>query len=331
MTTRRSLAARWAVALALLAAAAPAIAAGEAAPPDTSGLKDLTPEELLVRASSSALQYAPLIAPATRLLVADPERSLPCLIARLDTDDVRERIAVEDILFRIGAGAVEALVDALPVEARRTDTTRGARLAAGVLGRVGDARAVDALVAIHEHEDWKLRAAVAGALGGIGDEGADRALVALLRDDNEIVRKSAAVALAQTETKSPAPTMERGAVDALVAALDDPFYCVRYAAAGALAAAGEPAADDLAGIAASGSDRRALLAVRALGDAGSKRALGTLRALLDSPDWAVRAEAAGAIREIGPDGGARKDLERLLRGETHPLVRSCAESAIARE
>jgi len=329
MTTRRSLAARWAVALALLAAAASARAADQAAPPDTIGLRNLTPEELLVRASSSALQYAPLIGPATRLLVADHGRSLPYVITRLDTDDVRERIAVEDILFRVGADAVQALVDALPGEARRTDTTRGARLAAGVLGRIGDARAVDALVAIHEHEDWKLRAAVAGALGGIGDERADDALVALLRDDNEIVRKSAAVALAQVESKSPEPSLGRGALDALVAALDDPFFCVRYAAARALAAAGEPAADDLAGIAASGPDRRALLAIRAMGDAGSRRALGALRALLDSPNWTVRAEAAQAIGAIGADGGARTRLEKLLRSETHPLVRSCAEAAIA--
>jgi HEAT repeat protein len=328
MTTRRSLAARWAVALTLLAAAAPALATDESAPPDTTGLKDLTPEELLVRASSSALQYAQLIGPATRLLVADHERSLPCLITRLDTDDVRERIAVEDILFRIGADAVDALVDALPREALRTDTTRGARLAAGVLGRIGDARAVDALVAIHEHHDWKLRAAVAGALGGIGDDGASRALVALVRDDNEIVRKSAAVALAQIEAKSPSRSLDRGALDALLAALDDAFYCVRYAAAGALAAAGEPARDDLAGIAASGSGPRALLAIRALGDAGSKRSLGALREFLASADWTVRAEAARAIGAIGPDGGTRRHLEGILKGETHPLVRACAQAAI---
>jgi HEAT repeat protein len=312
-------------------AAAPAVAAEGVASADTTGLASLTPAELLVRASSSALQYSALIAPATRLLVADYELSIPYLVTRLDTDDVRERIAVEDILFRIGEPAVGPLVDALPGEALRTGTTRGARLACGILGRIADARAVDALVAIHEHDDWKLRAAVAGALGGIGDPKAARALVALLRDGNEIVRKSAAVSLMQIERKSPDAGLYRSAASALIAALGDPHYCVRYGAAGALAEMGEPVTPDLIALAKSGTGAPALLAMRALGDGGSKEASGALRGLLESPDWVVRAEAARTLGKLGPDGAARRSLRRLLESEEHPLVRACAQAALGAE
>jgi HEAT repeat protein len=308
--------------------ASQALAAEDIAPADTTGLADLSPAELLVRASSSALQYSALIGPATRLLVANHEQSIPYLVTRLDTDDVRERIAVEDILFRIGEPAVGPLVDALPHEALRTDTTRGARLACGILGRIADARAVDALVALHEHDDWKLRAAVAGALGGIGDPKAARALVALLRDHNEIVRKSAAASLTQIERKSPERDLDRSAAGALLAALDDPYYCVRYGAATALAEMGEPVTPDLIALAESGTGQRALLAIRALGDGRSKEAPRALRGLLESPDWAVRAEAARALGKMGTE---RRSLRKLLDGEEHPLVRASVEAALALE
>ena len=313
---------------ALVLAAAPALAAEEPAAPDTAGLVNLTPEELLVRASSSALQYAALIGPATRLLVSGYERSVPFLITRLDTDDVRERIAVEDILFKIGSNAVEPLIGALPHEAQRTDTTRGARLAAGILGRIGDGRAVDALVAIHEHAEWKVRASVAEALGGIGDARAARALAALLRDENEIVRKSAAVALAKVERKTPGRDLDGDVVRALVSALDDPFYSVRYGAAGALGAIGEPVIPDLATLAEDGGGAARLLAIRALGETGSPGARRELRALLKAADWPARAEAARALGKIGLDGASRRDLERLLRREDHPLVIASAKSAL---
>ncbi len=324
MTIARTLAAVCVAA----ALAAPALAKEDVAPADTSGLAGLTPAELLVRASSNALQYSALIGPATRLLVANHEQSIPYLVTKLDTDDVRERIAVEDILFRIGGPAVVPLVDAMPGEARRTDTTRGARLACGILGRIGDSRAVDALVAIHEHDDWRLRAAVAGALGGIGDPNATRALVALLRDPNEIVRKSAAFALTQIERESPDHELPGGAASALLAALGDPYYCVRYGAATALAEMGEPVTKDLIAVAESGTDQRALLAIRALGDGRARAASGPLRRLLGSPDWAVRAEAARALGKIGTE---QKSLRMLLEHDEHPLVRAHAGAALAIE
>lgn len=322
MTTARVLAV---LCITAALAAGPALAAEDVAPADTTGLASLTPGELLVRASSSALQYSALVRPAARLLVAGHEQSIPYLVTKLDTDDVRERIAVEDILFRIGEPAVRPLVDALPDEALRTDTTRGARLACGILGRIGDARAVDALVAIHEHDDWKLRAAVAGALGGIGDPRAARALVALLRDENEIVRKSAAAALTQIERKSPDSDLSRSAAGALLAALDDPYYCVRYGAAGALAEMGDSVVPDLIALAGSGTGQPALLAIRALGNARSRKASGTLRGLLGSPDWAVRAEAARALGRMGTERGR---LGKLLEREEHPLVRASAQEAL---
>lgn len=318
--------------------ATPRAAAEEPAVPDTSELASLSPEQLFLRAASSALQFEHMREPSRKILVRDHETSLPYLVTVLDTDDARERHALEDILVRIGEPANEMVIEAFLKEAERTDTTRGARLAAGVLGRIGEVSAVGPLASAHGHGDWKVRGAIGGALGRIGAAEAVPPLVSMLSDDNETVRKSAAVGLRRVaeranDTDEPDEAARRAldeaVVAALVGALSDPSYAVRYSSADALASMGEPALDALLDACASGKGPARLMAMRAAGGIGSDEALSTLGRALEDEDWTVRAHAAMAMGEIGPDRRGRRALERLAREDAHPLVVSAAERALA--
>jgi HEAT repeat protein len=313
------------------------MARAEAAP-DTSWLYELSPEELFLRASSSALQFQSMIAPSRRRLVADHATSLPYLVTRLDTDDARERHALEDILVRIGHPAVVPVIDAFGSEVRRTDTTRGARLAASVLGRLGDAAAVGPLGGTRDHEDWKVRGAAAGALGRIGVSEAVPPLVDLLTDGNEIVRKSAAFGLGRTasavreacecDDATTGSEWER-AVDELSEALDDPHYAVRYNAADALAKIGEPSTRALREILKRDAGPARLMALRSLGRLGSDDAVSAVSDLLDSDDWATRAHAVHALGMLGTDRSMRRELERMRDDEEHPFVLLRIEGALS--
>jgi len=326
--------------LTALTASTSAAQTPEAAEPDTVALAALTPEELFLRASSAALQFAHMIEPSRQILVRDYERSIPYLVTQLDTDGVRERHALEDILVRIGAPAAAPVIEGLLVEAERTDTTRGARMAATVLGRIGEPSAVEPLASVHDHYDWKVRGAIGGALGRIGVAEAVAPLVSLLTDENEVVRKSAAVGLRRvavraTDAKAPdseaADALDGDVIESLVGALGDVSYAVRYSAADALARIGEPALPRLleAGEGSTGETR--LMAMRAVGAVGSRKALKPLVKALDDPDWTVRAFAASAIGAIGPDRRARRALEELVSGDQHPFVASSAAAALVEE
>jgi len=315
------------VALTLLAAG---IAAAEPAAPDTSGLPDLTPEELFLRASSSALQFEHLRAPSRRLLVRDHGTSLPYLVTKLDTDDARERHALEDILVKIGEPAVAPLRESILSEYEREDTTLGARLAAGVLGRIGDAGALKELVAGVRHDDWKVRASVASALGRLGVVEAVDPLLESLGDRNESARKGAAVALGRLAGSGVDLSSMRPVAEALVSALDDRYYSVRMSAADALTKiGGDMVVELLTEAAGTGGSPSDLLAIRALGEIGDRSSLPDIAKLLDSSDWATRAFAAEAIGRLVPDRRTRKRLARLLSTEDHPFVIARAGEAVA--
>lgn len=308
----------------------PWIAAGQetASVADTTDLVSLTPAELFLRASSSALQFEAMRQPSRRLLIKNHEESIPYLVTRLDTDDARERHGLEDVLIKIGDPAVDPLIEALERELERADTSRGARLAAGILGRIGEVRALVPLIGARAHVDWKVRAAVAGALGRIGGAGATPGLVELLGDENEIVRQSTAVGLSRVAESAGDDELERNAVDALLEALEDTYYSVRYSAARAIAAAGDPALEPLVELAARGEGTATILAVQALGEIGSTAAVRTLRDLLESEDWAVSGHAAEALGKVGLTGSDRETLERMLERGTHPFVAHKIELAL---
>jgi len=309
----------------------------EVAESDTAMLAELTPVELFLRASSSALQFEHMREPSRRILVSNHEESLPYLVTRLDTDDARERHALEDILVRIGTAATEPVIEAFLFEAGRTETTRGARLAAAVLGRIGDVRAADALASVHDHHDWKVRGAVGGALGRIGTAETVRPLVSLLMDENEAVRKSAAVGLRRVAVRAhddeapdhdAAEALDTEVIESLARALGDPNYAVRYSSADALARIGETALPLLLEVGEGEPVEARLMALRAAGKVGSRKALKPLVRALKDPDWAVRAHAAAAIGTIGADRRSRRALERLVASDPHPFVVASAASAL---
>ena len=310
----------------------------DSAEPDTVALAALTPEELFLRASSAALQFQHMIEPSRKILVRDHERTLPYLVTQLDTDGVRERHALEDILVRIGAPAAAPVIEGLLVEAERSDTTRGARMAATVLGRIGEPSAVEPLASVHDHHDWKVRGAIGSALGRIGVAETVVPLVSMLDDENEVVRKSAAVGLKRvairaTDAEAPDPeavdALDRDVIESLVGALGDVSYAVRYSSSDALARIGEPALPRLLEAGESSTGEARLMAMRAMGMVGSQEALKPLVGALDDPDWAVRAFAASAIGVIGPDDVAKRALERLVSRDEHPFVVSSAAAALA--
>lgn len=312
----------------------------EAASVDTSELADLTPEELFLRASSSALQFEHLREPSRVILVREHETSIPYLVTQLDTDGVRERHALEDILVRIGSPAAPAVIEAFLVEAERPDTTRGVRLAATVLGRIGEPSAVDPLASAHGHSDWKVRGAIGGALGRIAVAQSVPPLISLLEDDNEVVRKSAAVGLRRVAAQASDPdspddeaaeALTLDVVASLVDALGDESYAVRYSASNALAGIGESALPLLLDVSGNGTREARLMALRAVGAVGSRKSLKPLVRALEDPDWAVRAYAASAIGTIGPNRSGRRALERLAEVDTHPFVVARAEAALAPE
>ena len=363
---------RLAITATLLFALAATAAAGEAetesAAVDTVSLAALSPKDLFLRASSAALQFAPMIQPSRRALVREYDRSLPYLVTQLDTDGPRERHALENILVRIGEPAVEPLIEALDRELERTDTLRGARLAAGILGRLRDDRATQALNKAAAHSDWKVRSSVASALGRIGSPAGLDGLLRLLRDENEIVRKSAAVAIRRMATEPTPPDDEHAAetdaapdagakVDAdarageaeryqralaargatredqvilaLARALSDQYYHVRYSAAGALAEIGAAALPALTKVVKDGTGTARLVALSAIGRIADTSQLPLLEALLSDDDWSVRAFAAEAIGRIGANRRTRKALSVLLATETHPFVVMRAGEALA--
>ncbi len=74
-----------------------------------------------------------------------------------------------------------------------------------------------------------------------------------------------------------------------------------------------------------------LMALRAIGKAGSRKALKPLVRALQDSDWAVRAHAAAAIGTIGADRRGRRALERLVASDPHPFVVASAAAALDSE
>ena len=316
--------------LALFISATPSPAATEAASAaDTTALLSMTPEELFIRASSAELQYADVLEPARRILVRRSDESVPYLVTRLDTDEPRERIALENLFVRIGAEAVPSLIEALGREARREDTTRGARLAAYVLARIKDPTAVTPLVGLQDHEGWKMRSSVADALGHLGGSASVDALVELAGDPDDSVRKAAVASLDRIAREDPGLVRD-GAQGTLLEALDDRFYGVRYAASDALGRLGDAAVPHLENLVETAGARTRQMAVRSLGLIGGRDAARVVATHLNDTDWAVRAQAIESVMRAGTmSRSVQKKLRTLAESDEHPLVTARARAALA--
>ncbi len=164
------------------------------------------------------------------------------------------------------------------------------RALAEALGEIGDPRAIPALVGALKDENERVRRAAAVALGRIGAP-AVPALIGALKDADREVRRAAAEALGRIG--------DREAVPALIGALKDADWEVRGAAAEALVRIGAPAVPALVGALKDENGWVRGAAAEALGRVGDPRAVPALvGALEDAEEW-VRRAAAGALGRIG--------------------------------
>jgi len=180
--------------------------------------------------------------------------------------------------------AVEPLIAAL------RDEDSGVRYAAAeTLSNIGDI-AIEPLIEALNDKDWNVRQYAASILGNIGNVQAVGPLIEVLgnKNEQETVRGAAAEALGKLS--------DTRAIEPLIAALRDENSGVRYAAA------------------------------EALGTLGDTRAAEPLIAALQDGDFGVRASAAEAlgklseIRAVEPLIGALKD--------EYPSVRYAAAEAL---
>ena len=109
-------------------------------------------------------------------------------------EDVRIRLFLGLAMGRVGR---PEYFDPLMAALRATDRVEEQSVYIRALGFLRDARAVDALVPMLQHEDAVIRHEAVQALGSIGDENARANLRPMLQDAEPNVRWDAAVALAK--------------------------------------------------------------------------------------------------------------------------------------
>ena len=211
----------------------------------------------------------------------------------------------------LGSAAVEPLIAALG--------GKESGAAARALGELGDARAVQPLIAALAYNDWNVRRGAANALGQLGGALAVEPLIAALGDQDWGVREAAARALGKLG--------DARAVQPLIAALADQDSTVREAAARELGKLGDARAVQplIAALADQDSTVREA-AARELGKLGDARAVQSLIAALGDKERGVREAAARALGELG-DARAVQPLIAALADE-NPRVREAAADAL---
>ncbi|MBM4318974.1 MAG: hypothetical protein FJ125_03220, partial [Deltaproteobacteria bacterium] len=192
--------------------------------------------------------------------------------------------------------------------------------AARALGFCGLAEAFPLLARALGADDGALRCAAAEALGQLGQPQAVPLLVGCLRQELDgAVRHAMIVALGQLG--------DRQAIPALQGHLAEPVAEIRQACATALAALGEPPADEL--LAAAGElagERWAALAGR--GEIALELLVAALGSFgLDRRSAAYRAGAARVLGLLRRERGLQPLLQ-ALRQDAQPLVRAAAAQAL---
>ena len=103
-----------------------------------------------------------------------------------DRDEVVER--AEELLLRLAPASVQGVIAEL-------EGGRSPERAAGLLGRIGDTRALQPLIEALDHRDISVRVQAASALGDLRDPAAVEPLLRATRDHNLDVRAEAGQAL----------------------------------------------------------------------------------------------------------------------------------------
>jgi HEAT repeat protein len=268
------------------------------------------------RALTRLLGQRTVRAQVLEALVRNGAGVVSLLIEQLRSDDLDTRLAAAVALGRIGdRRATDALVAAL-------DDPELSLAAAGALAKLGDRRAFDALIARLSEPDPAVRQACIAALNSIGHPDMPARILALLDDPHAIVRESAVriagyfgygVCLDRVLacSEDKAEAVRRTAVEHL-AYFDDPRVFARVAHA---------LAHDTAPV------RTA--AVTALARIPHADRTGALVGALDDPDPWVRYMAVRSLGAIA-DVGAVPAIVTRLRQDPAGHVRLAAIDVIGR-
>lgn len=243
---------------------------------------------------------------------------LEALIDRLNTADthIQQDAAVE--IIDMGEVAVPRLMEVL-----RAGNPRARYLAAWILGEIGDARAIDHLIAaLMSDKDTRVQEWAAKSLGELGDVRAVLPLINVLQHASGDTRRNAATALGWLN--------DRRATPALIALLHDDEPAVRSAATEALGKIADPSAFDSLCRALKDDDAwTRIRAANALGQVRDSRAVTPLvESLSDSNEW-VRYNAALSLGELNASN-ALAALIAVLQNDESPNARRAAAAALGR-
>ncbi len=238
-----------------------------------------------------------------------PER----MITSLKTGTPKERSVAAYRLGQLGdAVAVDPLVASLS-----GDLDPAVKLnAAKSLGLLKDKRAVEALIILSASKDGDLRVAAVESLGSIADHSASDALFAAARDERADVRDAALKALARIGVSA----------DRLTADLASNKWQVRVAAASMLGRLGDSGSvPALIGALRDEDSRVRIETARSLGRFGDGRAVSGLIGLLEDANSEVRVEATLALGQL-KDSRVLPALARLLNERDMRVSFAAAES-----
>ena len=252
-------------------------------------------------------------------------RAVKPLVARIwiQRKDVHQPAA--EALGQIGTPAVKPLIDVLEDKPSFRSSSKWkyerwpevAAKVAEVLGQIGDARAVEPLIATLKVKRGKdVRQAAAEALGQIGAP-AVKSLIDVLEDRENLwaVREAAAEALGQTG--------EKRAVEALTAVLRfrGEYREVRWVAAKALERLGRRSSEIQAVLSEAQASR--WIADRKWDKAVEmgEPAVAPLISALNSSRWEVRRDAAEALVKLYRSGKLSTAGKRAILAERPTIVR----------
>lgn len=226
----------------------------------------------------------------------EENRDVDGLVRLLKDKDYLNRKEAARALKKVGdERAVDALIDSLKYKSWHSDyiILNDVRdFSAEALGKIGDERAVPYLIeSLEEDPDEEVRLKAAWALGEIGSPEAVDTLIVALGDDDWSVRRTAANALGMIA--------DQRAVPYLIKALNDSDWQVRKFAAVSLGRMKDEKAIPILLEAMEDEDAdvrwKAMLALAKFGE----RAVKPLIKTLQNENWSVRARAAEVIGKIG--------------------------------
>lgn len=220
------------------------------------------------------------LSPAIRLLGrAGGAEETELLLGLYKSDDATDALK-EDVIQALGEIRAQAAVDSLEATLDDTAGRKAARMySAEALGKIGDPRALPALVRAANGEDPQVRGTAVAALASFKGPEAEGAVVQALRDSVPAVRLAAVKAAASLSIRAAEPFLR-------FRARNDPDRKVK---------------DE---------------SIKALGTLGGRENLDFLRDLLQDPKVEVpsRAAAFSVLLERNPEG-SRGDLEKALAAE----------------